>query len=128
MRNLDIKQWVPNKPKRSRRLYKLDSLLAQELGKIFSKELEPPLGTLISIGEVRVSADLHKAQVKISILPFTERQEVFLWLNRQIGMIQYELNRVLYLYHVPKIIFVLDETEEKASRIELLLDNIDRSS
>ncbi len=124
MKNLNIKQqWNNAKPERSRRLYKLDSLLRQELDKIFSRELESPLGVLISISEVKVSADLHQAEVAISILPFAKRQEVFVWLKKQIGIIQHQLNRALRLYHVPKITFVLDETEEKASHIESLLDS-----
>lgn len=124
MKNLNIKQqWDNAKPERSRRLYKLDSLLRQELDKIFSRELEPPLGVLISISEVKVSADLHQAEVGISILPFIKRQEALVWLKKQIGMIQHQLNRALRLYHVPKITFVLDETEEKASHIESLLDS-----
>ena len=128
MKKLDTKQWTPSRPERSRRLYKLDSLLAQELGKIFSKELEPPPDALISIGEIKVLADLREAQVKISILPFARRQEIFVWLKKQAGMIQHELNRRLRLYHVPKVIFILDETEEKATHIESLLDSFNRPS
>lgn len=108
---------------RSRRLYQIDSLLQHELGALFVKFLEPPLGTLVSISSIIVSHDLEVAEIKLSIIPFAERQKVFLAITGQLKELSRELNRRLRLYRVPKLNFVVDETEERADRLEQLLDS-----
>ncbi len=110
-------------PKKNNRLEKIDSLIQHELSLLFTRMLEPPPGSLISIGAVKVTPDLETANVPISILPFVNRQEVFKWLTKQVFLIQQELNGRLKTYRVPKIHFVLDETEEHADRIGQLLDH-----
>ncbi|MFH1866561.1 MAG: 30S ribosome-binding factor RbfA [Patescibacteria group bacterium] len=112
---------------RSRRLYQIDSLLQHELGTLFSRMLESPLGTLVSISTITVSADLSYAEVKLSILPHEQREEVLKAIQGQLKEIQHELNKRLRLYRVPKLNFIIDETEEQAGKIESLLDSLHRS-
>lgn len=108
---------------RSRRLYQIDSLLQHELGSLFIKQLEPPADCLVSVSSITVSADLDHAEVKLSILPFNRRQEVFKFIQTQLKEVTHELNLRLKLYRVPKLHFRIDETEEQADRLEQLLDH-----
>ncbi|HBV33369.1 TPA: ribosome-binding factor A [Patescibacteria group bacterium] len=106
-----------------RRLYQIESLLQHELGTLVVKMLESPTGTLVSVSSIKVTADLETAEVKLSILPFTRRQEVFKAIRGQLKEITHQLNQRLHLYRVPKLDFVIDETEERADRLGQLLDH-----
>ncbi|MFH1112082.1 MAG: ribosome-binding factor A [Patescibacteria group bacterium] len=109
---------------RSRRLFQLDSLLQHELGVLFTKLVETPSDVLVSIGKISVTADLEQAEVKISVLPFARGKEILKLLEQVRPEMQQELNRRLRTYRVPKIRFLLDNTEERAGRIESLLDSL----
>jgi len=111
---------------RSRRLFQLDSLLQHELGILFKKIVETPADVLVSIGQIRVTADLEQAQVKISVLPFERGKEILKLLEQVRPEMQQVLNGRLKTYRVPKIRFVLDNTEEQAGRIEHLLDSLSK--
>ncbi len=114
---------LPSEHKKNNRLEKIDSLLQHEFSFLFTKLLEPPKDALISFGTVKVTKDLDIANVPVSILPFDKRHEVFKWLQARRGEIQYELNKRLKTFRVPKIFFILDETEERADRIGQILDS-----
>jgi ribosome-binding factor A len=45
-------------------------------------------------------------------------------LDRRHGMIQHELSKRIVLKYTPRLVFVLDETEDRAARIEHLLDEL----
>ncbi len=114
------------KPPRSRRLFQLDSLLQHELGKLFTKMVEVPPNVLVSIGQIQITADLEQAEIKISVLPFDRGSEILQLLKQLRPELQQELNQRLRTYRVPKINFSLDNTEERADRIEHLLDSLQK--
>jgi len=106
----------------SHRLEQINSNIHQELAHIFSRELEFPLDCLVTISRVKVSEDLHWAQIWLSILPITSRAKVRKLLNKKKGMLQRLLNQRMRMKPIPRIQFFTDFTEEQAQGIEQVID------
>ena len=81
---------------------------------------------LITVQDASVSKDLNYARIKISIMPFKESEKVLKILKKQLPNLQKILNRAIKIKFVPKIRFVSDKTEEKASRVEKILRSLNK--
>ena len=110
----------------SHRLAQVNELIKQELGKLFLKEIDFPQDCLVTITKVETSKSLEHTNVWLSILPTDSQEKVFTILNKNIGHLQHPLNKTLVMRIVPKIVFKKDTTEQKAARIEELLNQISR--
>ena len=108
----------------SHRIPQVNELIKRELSQFLLKEIDFPEDCLVTITKVETSKDLEHAKVWLSILPFDSRGKIFQILTRSIKYVQHLLNKKLVMRKVPKINFVQDTTEEKADRIEKLLDKI----
>ncbi len=106
------------------RLERVSGLLRTELSSIMHREIEFDPGTLCTVTRVTVSPDLEHAKVWISVLPANQARLVLAALEREIGRIQRLLNRRLVMEYVPKIRFLIDESEENAATIDHLLDTL----
>ncbi|MCL5016003.1 MAG: 30S ribosome-binding factor RbfA [Patescibacteria group bacterium] len=106
---------------RTFRSERVASLIHKEMGNFLLREITPPEGTMITISGVEVSGDLSSAEIGISVLPESEREEVFNMLKKEQGRLQFLLNRKINIKPMPRINFVLDEGSEKAARIEKIL-------
>lgn len=105
------------------RIKKLNSLLREEVGKIFQKDLDFEKGVLVTITKADVSPDVTHAKISLSILPENREKEVMDYLNENIYEIQQLINKKLVLRKVPKIRFVIDPSIKSAARIEELAHN-----
>jgi ribosome-binding factor A len=104
----------------SNRLKKLNDLLRDEAGKMLKKELEFN-GVLVTVVRAVISPTLEHATIWISVLPESKRGTALQKINQKIYNLQQILNKRLAMRPVPKIRFEIDKTEEKAARIEKLL-------
>lgn len=95
-----------------------------ELGKLLTREVEFPLGVLVTITSVTILSDLSAARVMISVLPFARGKEILTILHGAIFNLQHLIRSKLKIYHVPKLEFYIDEAPEKADHIEHILDSI----
>lgn len=102
---------------------KLNDLLRDVVAGILESELDVPGTPLVTVMGAEVSPTLEHAVIKISVLPTTKEKDVMAELKRMIYDIQQQVNQRLVMCPVPKIRFEIDETEEKAARIEKLLEN-----
>lgn len=107
----------------SRRIERVNQLLKEEVGKIIHRDLDLEEDVLVTVSNVDVSRTLEHAKVSISVLPLQNGKKVLDRLNKFIYSIQQELNKKLALRSMPKIFFVLDESEAKAKKIEEILKN-----
>lgn len=107
-----------------KRISQVNSLIKKELGELFSKELELPLGCLATISEVKTSRDLGLAKITISAIPDEKKDEILAEIKRKTFKLQALLNKKLVLYRVPKLIFDFDKKVAKAERINQLLDSL----
>jgi len=102
---------------------KLNDLLRDVVAKILEEELDIEGAPLVTVMGAEVSPTLEHALIKISIFPANLSSAVLKELRARIYDIQQFVNKSLIMRPVPKIRFEIDATEEKASRIEKLLEN-----
>lgn len=108
----------------SERLRKLNDLLRDEVAKILLAELEKDDGVLITVTGANISPTLEHATIKISVYPKNLSEQVLEKINKKIYAIQQMLNKCLAMRPVPKIRFEIDLTEERASKIDKLFQNL----
>jgi ribosome-binding factor A len=106
------------------RLDRVNELLRQEVSALLEREIEVPSGVLATVTRVKVSPDLEHATIWLSVHPAERGPEVFEHLQREIRTIQRRLNQTLVMETVPRIRFVPDDGEDRAARIEHLLDSL----
>lgn len=102
---------------------KVASLLRKELGAIFEKEL-PRSGPLLTVTEVKVTADLGIARIYVSVIGSdAQRQEAMEHLQNETRYIRKLLStRIRHQFRrIPELEFYEDRLFEQADRIERLL-------
>jgi ribosome-binding factor A len=107
-----------------KRIQRVNQLIKRELSQIILREIEFPLGILVTLTRVETSVDLNQAKAYISTVPEEQLETVFHILNREIYNIQQKLNKRLKMRIIPRIKFVEEKETAKAGRIEELLEKI----
>ncbi|MDD5043784.1 MAG: ribosome-binding factor A [Patescibacteria group bacterium] len=108
----------------SLRQEKFNSFIQEELGRIINRDLEMPLGSLLTIVGADTAPDLKFVKVYVSVLPENYRGTVLAILRKNTKKLQQALNKKFRTKVFPKIQWAVDVTEEKAMAIEALLDKI----
>ncbi len=108
----------------SNRILRLNRLIKEELGKIILREIEFPIGTIVTITRIETSSDLTSARVLIGVFPEKFALDSLKVLNNQIYFIQQKLNKKLSMRPVPKLIFRQEKETIKAGRVEELLEQV----
>lgn len=108
------------------RIAKINELIQQELGKILIKEVEFPVGTIVTITRVKTDADVRHAIVYMAAYPDGHRGSSLAILEKKAPHLQHLLNKTLVMQHVPRIRFVLD-TEEPILSAEEEIEEILRT-
>ena len=78
----------------------------------------------VTVTEVRVSPDLKHATAYVISLGGAAMDRIIPALNREAAHFQKEINRQTQLKFTPKLQFRLDETYDKASRLEGIISTI----
>ncbi|NTU53293.1 MAG: 30S ribosome-binding factor RbfA [Chlorobiaceae bacterium] len=105
---------------------KVSSLLQREMSEILQKEL-PRSASLVTVTEVKITADLGIARVYISIIGSDEqRKEVMEYLHAANKVLRKILSsRIRHQFRrIPEIEFYEDRLFEQANRIEQLLRSV----
>ncbi|MFA6092837.1 MAG: 30S ribosome-binding factor RbfA [Elusimicrobiota bacterium] len=101
---------------------RLRVLFLEEISREFSELKDPGISGLVTVTALRLSADRKTAHVYYSVLgSVLDQASTARAMERCAGHVHRRLMQKLSLKRVPKIIFVFDETPEKAHRIEDLL-------
>lgn len=111
----------------SQRQQKYARQLQKDLGEIFQKDPRHFFGnSLVTLTGVQVSPDLSFAKLFLSVFPVKDAEEVFFNLNENKSEVRKLLgNKIGKMVRiVPEIAFVHDDTEEKASHIDKLIDSL----
>ncbi len=114
----------PSDPTPHRRVEQLNSLVHQEIATVISREIEFPSGMFVTVSRVQVADDAASAKVWLSVLPATHQDEALKIVLHRIADVQSILNKRLVMKFVPKLTFVLDESNERATHITQVLDAI----
>lgn len=109
------------------RAQRVASQLQQTISQIIQKELQNPIFTeqLVTVVDVRVSADLSVAKVYFSILASKQKQqEVMQALNEAKKFIRNEIASRLNMRITPELRFELDTLVEKGEKLIKLIDEV----
>ena len=108
----------------SHRIAQINELVKHEVNNLLLTEIDLPKGCLATIISVEISSDLRHAKIWVSVIPNQFTGKVLDILNKNIGHLQFLLNKKLSIKPLPRINFAIDDTEKKAAEIEKLLDEI----
>jgi ribosome-binding factor A len=105
---------------------RLADLLIREISDILLKEVKDPRVGFITLTKVNLSRDLKHAKVYFSMMEESQakKEETVTALGKAAGFIRYRLYKTLRLKYSPEIEFTLDDSLQKADRIEKALKDI----
>jgi ribosome-binding factor A len=105
------------------RVNKLDSILLREISMIISQEINDPKLGFPTVTEVDVAPDLSTAKVYVSFLGKNyKKRDGIEALRRAKGHIKSELAKRIRIRKIPDLTFEVDDTLDKAERIEQILN------
>lgn len=104
------------------RVDKLDSILLKEISTIILQDINDPKLGFPTVTEVDVAPDLNTAKVYVSFLGKNyKKRDGIEALRKAKGYIKSQLAKRLKLRKIPDLHFVVDDTLDKAERIEEIL-------
>lgn len=106
------------------RLPQINELILHELNTLLLTQVDFPRDCLVTITFVHVSKDLRQAKVGISVLPLDSAKAVLKIIRQHVGRLQLLLNRKLSLKPLPRLSFVIDDTEARAAEVEEAINRI----
>ena len=114
----------------NKRMSRVDAEIQKSLAEIISKFDDINItGTLVSIMKVDTTSDFSQARVYVSVLGDKSKKSLVVKkLNENQKTIRYDLAHKLKLRTVPELTFVVDEVEERASRVLKLFEQIEGES
>ncbi len=112
----------------SKRQQKVAKLLQKELGAMIQKDQWQLFkGSFVTVTHIKVSPDLSLAEVYLSLFMVKDPEQLILDIKDRKSEIRKELGLRLgkNMRIIPELIFTLDDTEEKAQRINKILGELD---
>lgn len=106
------------------RMLRVNEVIKRELSSIVGREVSFE-GTLVSINHVEVSPDLKSARVFVSVLGSEGGQSAIGKLESHRSVLQAELARRIKMKFTPHLLFHLDESIARGSRVMEILQEID---
>ena len=109
-----------------RRVQRLNVLMRQEISDLLLREVnDPRIEVMVSLTEVRLSADLRRARIFVSIMGSPEEKKTALaGLRSATKFLRHELGDRLDMRQIPELIFVLDDSIERGARILSLIQEV----
>jgi len=108
---------------------KVASLIRHEISLILQHDYAPEESGFITVTDVVVTPDLKIAKVYVSVFGDPERKEKSLaFLEEHKGEIRSELGSRIRLKFTPSVTFLLDQSLDRAMKIEQILSEIHRRS
>ena len=106
------------------RIDKLEHLLKEEVSMIFLYKLHHPEFGLLTVTNVKISADLKLARIYISVFEREKRDKVLEKIRDKTGYIRTELAHRIRIKFVPELKFFIDDTLDYVEKIEGLIKKI----
>ena len=101
--------------------------LREEIMQIVGYELEDPRLASVTVIDVRVADDLRDASVYVTVQgDEDEHMKALQALQHAAPYVRKQLGFALNLRHTPALHFVRDIVEEKAARVDALLEGIEK--
>jgi ribosome-binding factor A len=105
------------------RQQKIERMLQKELGEIFVLYARQIHGAIITVTNIRISADLSIARIHLSIFPGKKQNDILEKINKNNKALRYELGRRVknQLRIIPEIFFHIDDSLDYLENIDRLL-------
>jgi ribosome-binding factor A len=102
--------------------------LMREISDIIFREIkDPQICGMVSITDVDVSPDNSAARVFYSVYGNDEvKEKTSKALERHVGQIRHEVEKRIRLRKTPTLLFILDDSMERGSKIMELINKIER--
>lgn len=110
----------------TRRTQRVGEALREVLSELIQRSVKDPRIGFVTVTAVRVTADLSKADIYYTVLDPKQREETQRGLESASPYLRTEAGRQLRLKTLPALRFHLDDTSERASRIDELLRELHR--
>jgi ribosome-binding factor A len=108
---------------------RVDEAVREVLGDAVTHDLKDPRVGFVTVTEVRTSADLRQARVFVSVFGTdVEKAATLEGLASAHGILQTRIARELRMKHTPALQFLLDDTAEKAAKLEALIEDVTEGS
>lgn len=108
-----------------RRPEKVREFIKEQVGEIIQHHLKDPRIGFVSVTDVEISADLRHAKVYVSVLGNEQaKADTMTGLQSAQGYVRGELGRRLQMRFTPEIVFKLDESIERGTRVVSLLRDV----
>jgi len=105
------------------RLLRINEMLKRELSGIITREMKFEKG-LVTINQVDVTSDLKNAHVFVSVLG-TAGADIINQLEAHRGALQSGLAKHVVLKYTPHLVFHLDDSIERGTRVIEIMQEID---
>jgi ribosome-binding factor A len=107
------------------RMRRVDEAVREVLGDALARDLKDPRVGFVTVTDVRTSPDLRHARVFVSVLGTPDEKAATLaGLRSAHGLLQARVARELRLKRTPALEFALDDTAERAARLEALIEDV----
>lgn len=111
------------------RVGRVGEQIKKELSQIIQSELKDPRIGFITVTGVDVTNEFSQAKVFLSVLGTDEQKEETLKaLTRSTGFIRSELGKRIRMRKIPELLFKIDESIDYGSKIQGLLQQINREN
>ena len=100
---------------------RLESLIVRNITEIIQFELKNPKLGFVTITSGKVTADYSYAKIFVTFIDSAHKEEKMEELAKSKGFIRSELAKRLSIYKTPDLIFVYDDTRERAEKVEAAL-------
>ena len=101
---------------------KLREEMKRRLSEILQFDTHDPHFGLVTVMDIKLSADVHYATVYVTVLDDTQDDVALEALQTHRAYLRTQLAHHLRIRHTPELRFELDEMEKRAQRIEQILD------
>lgn len=105
------------------RMRRVDEAMRQVLGDALAQDMKDPRIGFVTVTDVKTSPDLRHARVYVSVLGDAGAQEATLdGLTSAHGFLQGRVADELRLKRTPELRFELDETAQRAARLQRIIE------
>ena len=111
------------------RLQRINEDIQRVLASLFRDIKDPRVNQgMVSVTDVETTTDLKQAKVYLSVLGIDSEKELLKGLKSASGYLRGELGRSLRLRNTPELLFILDNSIERGSRISSIINDLDIDS
>ena len=104
---------------------RVDEAVREVLGEAVTHDLKDPRVGFVTVTEVRTSPDLRQARVFVSVFGTDDEKAATLeGLRSAHGILQAKIASQLRMKRTPALEFALDDTAEKAAKLEALIEDV----